>query len=121
MVPRYEAGASITLDRGSDFSVEEVVIDAQISGASRWQAEVDIPLTITRDSWVVVMVSGSDGVSEPLWPINPQDIGIEGNDTLDDLLDGNLGEAGNRAIAFTNPLFLDFDGNGSYDPPGFDR
>ncbi len=37
---------------------------------------------------------------------------MEGNTTLDDLIDGNLGESGTPAFAFTNPLFVDVGGDG---------
>ena len=39
------------------------------------------------------------------------------NTTLADLTDGNLGEAGVPAFAFTNPLFIDVDGDG-WSAPG---
>jgi hypothetical protein len=50
--------------------------------------------------------------------MNPQDLDEDSNPTLDDLTDGNLGEAGVLALAFTNPLFIDADGNGTFEPPG---
>ena len=64
------------------------------------------------------MVRGTDGVSKPIWPMNPQDLTAASNTTLDQLLDGNLGEGGVTALAYTNPLFIDVDGNGQFDPPG---
>ena len=36
---------------------------------------------------------------------------------LEELIDGNLGEEGTPAFAFTNPLFIDVDGDG-WTPPG---
>jgi hypothetical protein len=65
---------------------------------------------------VVVTVKGTDGISPPLWPMNPQDLDRETNQTLADLTDGNLGEGGQPAFAFTNPIYLDVDGNGRFDP-----
>jgi hypothetical protein len=53
--------------------------------------------------------------------MNPQDLDEEDNRTLDDLTDGNLGEGGNPALAFSNPLYIDFDGNGRFDAPGPER
>jgi len=116
-VPRYIAEPTLTLIAGTDFTIDTVEVNAQIPGADRHEATIDVPLEVSTDSWVVVLVKGSDGVSRPLWPMNPQDISLEDNSTLDDLVDGNVGEGGNPATAFTNPVFIDFDGNGEFDPP----
>lgn len=90
---------------------------ARCRKARRLEADIDLPLTVYQDSWVVALVKGTDGVSRPIWPMNPQDLTEERNTTLDDLTDGNLGEGGNPALAFTNPLFIDVDGNGRFDAP----
>jgi hypothetical protein len=42
----------------------------------------------------------------------PASIDQGSNTTLDDLTDGNLGELGTPAFAFTNPLFVDVNGDG---------
>ena len=55
----------------------------------------------------VVMVKGSDGVSRPLFPMVPNDLSTASNSTTGDLTDGNLGEDGILALAFSNPLFVD--------------
>ena len=116
-VPRYEAEPTLVLRAGPDFEVRTVVVDPQVPEARRLEADVDIPLAVEQDTWVVVLVKGTDGVSRPIWPMNPQDLVEEGNATLDDLTDGNLGEGGNPALAFSNPLFIDVDGNGRFDAP----
>lgn len=116
-VPRYVAEPTLVLTAGADFEIENVTVDPSVPGASRLEADLDIPLFVEEDMWVVVLVKGTDGVSHPLWPMNPQDLEQEGNTTLDDLTDGNLGEGGNPALAFSNPLFVDADGNGRFDPP----
>ena len=72
---------------------------------------------ITRDSWIIAIVRGSDGISSPMFPIVPESLNPSSNETLDDLLDGNLGEGGVPAFAFTNPLFIDV-GNNGWTPPG---
>jgi hypothetical protein len=128
VVPRYTVQPTITLVAGTNFEVRTVP-HATVTGAARFEADVTIPLTLARDAWVVAIVRGTDGVSAPLWPMNPQDLcqapGVPSdacetsNTTLADLLDGNVGEGGNPALAFTNPLFVDVNGNGAYDPPGF--
>jgi hypothetical protein len=47
----------------------------------------------------------------------PNDIAAETNPTLADLVDGNLNEGGILSLSFTNPLFIDVDGNAEYDAP----
>ncbi|HXC50448.1 MAG TPA: carboxypeptidase regulatory-like domain-containing protein [Candidatus Limnocylindrales bacterium] len=85
-----------------------------VSGfGTRLVSDVSIPVTVAADSWVVVVVRGTDGVSHPLFPIEPQDISETGNDTLSQLTDGgaalpwNLNESGQLALAYSNPLFFD--------------
>ena len=63
------------------------------------------------------IVRGTDGVSKPLFPVIPNDLKTAGNTTLAALTDGNLGENGITALAYTNPLFVDVDGGG-WTPPG---
>jgi hypothetical protein len=118
-VPRYAVAPTMVLTAGTDFTVETRGVAQETSvPAASLVAGVEIPLTVDRDTWVVVLVKGTDGVSRPLWPMNPQDLDQESNQTLDDLTDGNLGEGGNPALAFTNPLYVDFDGNGQFDAAG---
>jgi hypothetical protein len=116
-VPRYQAEPTLVLRAGSDFEVRTVVVDPEVPEARRLEADVDIPLAVEQDTWVVVLVKGTDGISRPIWPMNPQDLNPDGNATLDHLTDGNLGEGGNPALAFSNPLFIDVDGNGRFDAP----
>jgi hypothetical protein len=115
-VPRYKAVPTLSLVAGQDFDVNRVEVDPQ-SGAARLEADVDVPLALATDAWVIVVVRGTDAVSRPMWPMNPKDLDESANDTLDDLTDGNVGEEGNLALAFTNPLFVDVDGNGRFDAP----
>jgi hypothetical protein len=83
------------------------------TSSSRWEASDNLTLTgLTEDIWVVVLVKGTDGVSKPLFPVIPNNLQVSGNSTLADLTDGNLGESGITALAFTNPLFVDVDGGG---------
>jgi hypothetical protein len=119
-VPRYNVVPAFSLNAGVDFEVERLAVDEGIAGAERLEASIDVPLEVDGDAWVVVVVKGSDGVSRPLWPMNPHDLDAESNTTLDQLTDGNLGESGVLALAFTNPLFIDADGNGQFDPASLD-
>lgn len=116
---------TITLTKGVDFAVTTSV---GVSGfGTRQVTDVTIPVTIAADTWVVVVVRGTDGVSKPLFPMQPQDLDTNVNATLSDLTDGggplpwNLNEDGALALAFSNPLFFD-DGNnlchGGTDCPG---
>jgi hypothetical protein len=86
---------------------------AGFMGGQRLVHDVSIPLTVTQDSWVIVVARGTDGVSHPLFPVNPQDLQTAGNLTLAGLTDSgssppwNLGQSGQLAMAFSNPLFFD--------------
>ena len=88
-----------------------------IPGAGYSEAEVDHNLdSLTQDTWIVALVRGTDGISEPLFPVCRTY--FPGNQpTLPELLDGNLEEAGILSLSFTNPLFIDVNGNGVYDAP----
>jgi len=84
-----------------------------VGGSNRLQASTTLNLTgLTADAWVVVLVKGTDGVSKPLFPVLPADLKTTGNSTLAQLTDGNLGENGITALAFTNPILIDVNGGG---------
>ena len=97
------------------------------TSSNRWEFTDTLSLTLlSEDTWIVVMVKGTDGVSEPLFPVvpnslksclNPPTCTMLINQTLAELIDGNLGQDGMLALAFTNPLFVDVDGGG-YTAPG---
>jgi hypothetical protein len=63
-----------------------------------------IPLTLTADTWFVVETSASNPSGSPI--LEPQ-AGLY-----------NIIAPGFVPLAFTNPIFIDADGNGRYDPPG---
>jgi hypothetical protein len=88
------------------------------TSSSRLEASTSLNLAgLTDDVWVVVMVKGTDGVSRPLYPVIGNSLKTNTNTNLAQLTDGNLGENGITALAFTNPLFIDVDGGG-WSPPG---
>jgi hypothetical protein len=117
-VPRYGVSPDFVHQDGVDFNVSTVVVNGSISGAERLEATTTLSLTgLTEDVWVVAIVRGTDGVSRPLFPVIPNDITTGTNPTVADLIDGNLGENGITALAYTNPLFVDVDGGG-WTPPG---
>src|SRR5262249_37769412 len=108
-VKRY----AITPDHVQTVTPTLVTVNGSIPGAQRWEASTTLSLTgLTQDSWIVVMVKGTDGISRPLFPVIPDSLKSSTNPTLADLIDGNLGEDGMTALAFTNPLFVDVDGGG---------
>jgi hypothetical protein len=113
MVRRYSITPDFVQTAPADFTVAPVVVDPMVPGASRLEATTTLALTgLTEDIWVVVLVKGTDGVSRPLFPVEPNSLKTSTNTTLANLTDGNLGEDGLTALAFTNPLFVDVDGGG---------
>ncbi|MFQ5477990.1 MAG: hypothetical protein ACE5E4_05190 [Candidatus Binatia bacterium] len=115
---RCDLNPTTTLHKDADFTVNT---QPGVSGfGSRLVADISVPVVVTEDSWVIVVARGSDGVSKPLFPINPVDLSPDapGNDTLAGITDGgasppwNLGELGVLATAFSNPLFFDFENDG---------
>ncbi len=105
-----------TLTAGVDFVLNTTT---GVSGfGQRLVADVARPLVISGDTWVIVVARGTDGVSRPLFPVNPKDLDKSANPTLAALTDGgasppwNLGEDGQLAMAFSNPLFFDFENDG---------
>ncbi len=115
-VNRYAIAPNVVQNKDVDFMVQTVPVPG--TTASRLEATATLPLSnLQKDIWVVVMVKGTDGVSRPLFPVLPNSLKTDVNTSLDDLLDGNLGEDGVTTLAFTNPLFVDVDGGG-WTPPG---
>ncbi|HEY8513922.1 MAG TPA: CehA/McbA family metallohydrolase [Candidatus Binatia bacterium] len=117
-VASYTVTPDYVLEAGVDFTVSTVNVVPAIPTAQRLEATATLSLTgLTQDAWILAVVRGTDGVSRPLFPVIPNDLRSSGNATLADLMDGNLGENGLLAMAFTNPLFVDVDGGG-WTPPG---
>jgi Carboxypeptidase regulatory-like domain len=115
---RYGICADASVSAG-DPEWSQVVVDVNnlVQGATRTDITVSITLAgVTADTWIVAVARGSDGVSEPLFPVLPASLNQGGNATLADLTDGNLGEGGVPAFAFTNPLFVDVGGDGWIGP-----
>ncbi len=119
--PYWNVAPDVVQVAGVDFTVSTVDDFPLIPGAGHFEATTSLNLSgLTDDTWVVVLVRGTDGVSKPIFPVVPNDIDQATNLTLADLIDGNLGEDGVPATAFTNPLFIDIDGNAVYDPSPVD-
>jgi hypothetical protein len=114
----FSATPTMTLVAGTDFSISTNNVFPLVTGGSRREAHVSIPFTnMTQDTWFVVVVKGTDGVSRPMFPVHPADLAKGSNTTLANLTDGNLGESGVEALGATNALYADVDGNPGFDAP----
>lgn len=111
----FDASPRVVLDLGTDFTRETVVIDPTLPGAQRFETRLTVPFRgLGEDTWFVVLATGRDGISRPMFPVFEDDLPANRNSTLADLLDGNLGELGTLALGVTNALYADVDGT-----PGF--
>ncbi|MEO6029680.1 MAG: hypothetical protein ABIR79_22665 [Candidatus Binatia bacterium] len=116
---RYRVIPNLVHTAGPDFTVTTVNDFPSIPGASHLEATTTFNLTgVASDAWVLAVVRGSDGVSHPTFPVLPNSLAAGSNATLADLTDGNLGEGGILAFAYTNPLFIDGDNDSAWTPPG---
>lgn len=116
---RYGVCANAQISAGDErWEAIEVVVNDSVQGGSRTDITATLTLEgIAEDTWIVVTVSATDGVSLPMFPTYPGSLNQDSNSTLEDLTDGNLGESGVPAFAFTNALFVDAGGDG-WTPPG---
>ena len=143
-VTTYSITPDYVQNAGTNFSVDTVVDNPAIQGASHLEASTTLHLSgLTQDIWVVILVRGTDGISRPLFPVVPNSLLAQAcsndpcksctvatvdddcgagntctisNASLAELTDGNLGQCGMTAMAFTNPLFVDVDGSGCNAP-----
>ena len=111
---RYGICANYTVNVGDEgWESTDVTVMEGLEGASRTDITVSLTLPeVSVDTWVVAVARGTDGISEPMFPVVPEDLASDSNQTLAELTDGNLNEEGVLAFAFTNPVFLDAGGNG---------
>lgn len=114
----FSAEPKMVLEAGDDFDVTTMVIFPDVPGAAARRAVVSVPFDdIAGDTWFVVVVRGTDGVTRPMFPVMARDISRESNTTLADLIDGNLGEGGVLSLGFTNALYADVDGVEGFQAP----
>ena len=113
----YGAEPTLVLSAGVDVPLTREVVDASVAGAERWVSRFEVPFTLERDTWFVVIVKGTDGVSPPMFPVFGDSLRRAGNETLADLTDGNLNEGGVLALGVTNALYADVDDRPGFDPP----
>lgn len=136
--PNFVGGVKQVCTATPNFTLNPVKSTVGVNGDFRLESTSSQPLTITQDSWVMVVVRGSDLLSKPLFPMNPQSIVPKActgnpckpctnnaqctflgtcsltNQTLAELTDGNLNQCGVLALAIANPIFVDFEGDGLY-------
>ena len=122
----FGAVPDLTLTLGAgDFSVDAVDVSPRprrpVPGAVRLETSKRITFAgasaLTSDTWVVVLVKGTAGVSAPMFPVHASGLDLGGNPDLASLAEVTPTEAGIRALGFANPLFVDMDGNPGFDPP----
>lgn len=114
----YGAVPTRTLHRGEDFAVIETDVFPDIADARRLETLVTARFDeLAGDTWFVVVVRGTDGISRPMFPVMPSGLARSSNSTVADLIDGNLGESGVLALAFTNALYADVDGVPGFQSP----
>jgi hypothetical protein len=114
----FAAIPTVVLQAGVDFEVDTVDVFPGMSGAQRLQTRVAVPFPdLVEDTWFVVLVKGTDGISAPMFPVMAADLNRNRNATLADLIDGNLGEGGVTALAMTNALYADVDGEPGFQAP----
>jgi hypothetical protein len=118
-VNHYGVIPTAVMTAPADFTISTVDDFPAISGAQHLEASYKLSLTdLAEDTWVVVIVRGTDGVSKPLFPVIPNDLKRSTNTMLTQLIDGNLDEDGMTALAFTNPLFIAVHNDGDWTAPG---
>jgi hypothetical protein len=114
----YGAEPTLVLVAGQDVPLTRQTVFPSIPGAERWVSSFSVPFDhLDRDTWFVVVVKGTNGVSQPMFPVMSGDVSPATNHTLADLLDGNLGESGVLALGFTNALYADVDGVAGFQAP----
>lgn len=113
----YTATPTMVLDEGDcsaatsgdgDYDVTTVNVAPAVAGGDRLEANITVPFSgLTTDTWFVVLVKGTDGECQPMFPVYASNIDSGSNATLADLIDGNLGESGVMALGATNALYFD--------------
>jgi len=121
--PKYLYAPNLIFKRGGGGGAQ--ILTQSVSNGAR-TAVINQPITLTEDSWIVVLVKGSDQ-AHTIFPYAPKAVNTQG-DTLSpahflDTLDAQRATTatispspdvigGSKAFAFTNPILVDIDGNG---------
>ena len=106
-----------TLTAGTDFTVSTANLP---SGGQRLETDHTVNLTLAEDTWVVVVVKGTQSASgsPPMFPVFPRSLSAAENPDLPALLNNTATEDGTRAMGFTNALYADVDGSPGFNAPG---
>ncbi|MBL7685560.1 MAG: CehA/McbA family metallohydrolase [Deltaproteobacteria bacterium] len=117
--PRYIYSPLVKFKRGGGGGTE--LLNQSVSAGKRI-ADISKALSLSEDSWIVVMVKGGDG-ARTLFPYAPKAVNTKADnvapaqflDTLDaeysaEGVPSKIG--GSKAFAFSNPILVDIDGNG---------
>lgn len=115
-------GPTVTLDLGAGFT--RTLVPVPGTGASRFETEVSVPISVARDAWILVDVRGTSGKARAMFPALPQaEFGPAA--TLADILAAIAKPVGAGGVpggvlahGFTNPIYLDADGDGVATPIG---
>lgn len=108
--PRYKiCGPSQTLNlAASGFTRNEIQVVGGNPSAKKYTTHIEVPVSHPAgDYWVVVMVRGTQGQSTTLFPIVPNDFAGGVDNTV-----GTADDIGVRALAVSNPIFIDVNGGG---------
>ncbi|MCA9770987.1 MAG: carboxypeptidase regulatory-like domain-containing protein [Myxococcales bacterium] len=111
-----DLGPEISLDLDAPGGFTRALVP--VGASARYQTDVAVPLSVARDTWVVVVARGTPGRSRTLFPaVAASAFTITEATTLDDLLVDEV-PGGVYAHGFTNPIYLDIDGDGVSTPEG---
>jgi hypothetical protein len=103
---------------GGQFDITIVDVHPTVAGGQRQEVTLNVPFTgLTQDTWFAVVVRGTDGVCEPMFPVYPRSLDKASNPTTASLLDGNLNQLGTMALGVANALYADVDGVAGFQPP----
>ncbi|MFM7204816.1 MAG: CehA/McbA family metallohydrolase, partial [Myxococcota bacterium] len=89
-----DLGPQRTLTDVADFMVQQVPVTSRNPDAFRREAVVEVPMTFTQDTWIVVSARGNSGELKPGF------------------------NRGSAPLAVSNPIFVDVNGDGFFQPPG---
>jgi DNA/RNA endonuclease YhcR with UshA esterase domain len=112
---RIQAPTWITVDTLDLVVNGEIVQTVAVPNTgSVLRLDATYPLQITTDSWVAVQVAGGDCRTDS------SNQCLTGNcpGRMDPVISPQYGTDPVCPYAHTNPVFVDFDGNGQFDPPG---
>ena len=121
----HRGDLAYTMTPTYSYSTEDGSLSVSVEDGKR-ASTVSKSIAFTEDSWVVIVVRGHDGVSNPTFPINPVELDAEDSSnsranlitTLQKRFikaDGTLMAGGAPTYAITNPISIDVDGDTNTD------